>query len=176
MLRVLFQDEGRFGRINDTRRCWAPLPVRPQVGHQIVREYVYSLIAVSPRDGRMASLIMPWVDSEVMSIFLAHTAREFDGDYCILFLDGAGWHRANNLRVPPSIKLIFLPPYSPELNPVEILWEHIRENYFKNLAFDSLDEVEDVLVEALNSLDAKASMVKSMVNYNWLNTLCLTSN
>jgi transposase len=111
-----------------------------------------------------------------MSIFLAHTAKEFADDYCILFLDGAGWHRANNLRVPSSMKLIFLPPYSPELNPVETLWEHIRENYFKNLVFDSLDEAELILVKALHSLYGQADLVKSMVNYHWLNTLCLTSN
>lgn len=68
-LRVLFQDEARFGRISDTRRCWVPLPKRAAVGSQIVRQYVYSMTAVSPMDGRVASLVMPCVNAEVMTIF-----------------------------------------------------------------------------------------------------------
>ena len=70
-VRLLFQDESRFGRISDQRRCWAPLPSRPVVGHQVIREYVYVMTAVSPKDGRLSSLVMPWLDSEVMSIFLS---------------------------------------------------------------------------------------------------------
>ena len=175
-MRVLFQDEGRFGRISDLRRCWGPLPHRPEVGQQIVREFVYTLGAVSPGDGMLSSLIMPWVDADIMSIFLAHTANEFADDFCILFLDRAGWHIAGNLRVPPSIKLLFLPPHSPELNPIEHLWDHIRENYFRNRVFDSLDQVENTLVDALQALYASPDIVRSMTNFDWLNTLCLQYN
>ena len=89
-IRLLFQDEGRFGRISDLRRCWAPLPSRPVAGHQVIREYVYAMTAVSPQDGRLTSLIMPWVDAETMSIVLAHTEQTFAGDFCLMLLDGAG--------------------------------------------------------------------------------------
>lgn len=120
-VRLLFQDEARFGRISDQRRCWAPLPLRPIIGHQIVRQFVYGLAAVSPLDGELCSLVLPWVDTEAMSLFLAHTAARFPHQYCLLLLDGAGWHRALALRVPPNMQLLPLPPYSPELNPVEHL-------------------------------------------------------
>ena len=175
-VRVLFQDEARFGRISDQRRCWAPLPRRPEVGQQVIREFIYSLAAVSPCDGGLASLIMPTVDTEIMSLFLAHTARIFQGDYCLMFLDGAGWHHAQELRVPPSIRLLPLPPYSPELNPVEGIWDHLRENHFANRVMTSLEEVEELLCQALHQLILQPDSVCSMTNYPWLNTICLTSN
>jgi len=91
---VLFQDEGRFGCISDARSCWAPLPLRPSVSSQLVREYVYAYVAVSPTDGQMSSMILPWVDARLMSIFLAQTVAQFSNEYCVMFLDGVGWHKA----------------------------------------------------------------------------------
>jgi len=174
-VRLLFQDEGRFGRISDHRRCWAPLPSRPVVGHQVVREYVYVMSAVSPKDGRLVSLVMPWVDSEVMSIFLSHTAQEFSGDLCVLIFDGAGWHRANALRVPKNMVLIPLPPYSPELNPVEHIWDYLRDA-LGNKILHSLDDVIDFLCATITPLFQQPEMVRSMTCFDWINTLCLTSN
>ena len=109
-MRLLFQDEGRFGRISDRRRCWVPLPLRATVGHQVIREYVYALTAVSPADGQVTSLVMPWVDTDTMSVFLRHTARRFRGEVCVMMLDSAGWHRANALAIPDRLRLIPLPP------------------------------------------------------------------
>ena len=173
---MLFQDEGRFGRINDTRRCWVPLPKRAVVGQQIVRQYIYSLAAVSPADGRVASLIMPWVDADTMSIFLAHTQQQFPQDECLMILDGAGWHKAHDLRIPPAMHLLFLPPYSPELNPTEHLWEHIRENFFGNEVFHSLDDVEERLCQAFRYLDNHTETVRTMTSFDWFNALCMTAN
>ncbi len=66
----MFQDEGRFGRISDPRRCWAPTGLRPDVPGQVIREYTYAFAAVSPHDGTLDSLILPEVNTEMMSIFL----------------------------------------------------------------------------------------------------------
>lgn len=172
-MRVLFQDEGRFGRISDQRRCWAPLPARPLVGHQVIREYIYSVTAVSPFEGRIFSLVLPWVDAEGMSVFLKQMAQEFEGEFCVIILDGAGWHRANELRIPKTIKLIPLPPYSPELNPVEHVWAWLRDNVFGNAVFDTLDEVMDTLSMGLKKLYLTPSLVKSLTCFDWLNTLSL---
>jgi transposase len=168
---LLFQDEARFGCINDRRRCWAPPPCRPRVHQQIVRQFVYGLVAVSPRDGQLASLVLPWVDTQTMSLFLAHTAACFRDQHCLLLLDGAGWHRARDLRVPPTLHLLFLPPYSPELNPVEQIWKHLREHFFRNQAFDSLDLVIDRLCEGLSHLHQNPTIVQPMTCYDWLKTL-----
>ena len=146
------------------------------VGQQVIREYIYSLAAVCPADGQMASLVMPTVDAKIMSLFLRHTAEVFEGDYCLMFLDGAGWHQAHALVVPPTIRLLRLPPYSPELNPVEVLWKHLRENYLGNQAMTSLDEVEDRLCDALHELIQRPDLVRSFANFHWINTISLTAN
>jgi len=175
-VRLLFQNEGRFGRISDQRRCWAPLPSRPVVGHQIIREYIYAVTAVSPLEGKIFSLVLPWVDAEGMSIFLAHTTKAFEGEYCIMILDGAGWHTANSLRIPPSIRLLPLPPYSPELNPVEHIWAWLRDHILKNQVFETLDQVMDTLCHGLKMLSQSPNLVKSITCFDWINTLCLTLN
>ena len=108
-LRLMFQDEARFGRINDPRRCWAPKGFRPEVGMQIVREYTYAFGAVSPHDGNLDSLVLPVVTAEAMSIFLEEVARRHPEDFILMFLDGAGWHRANDLAVPGNMRLEALP-------------------------------------------------------------------
>ena len=175
-VRLLFQDEARFGRLSDRRPCWAPWPSRPTVGQQVIREYPYALAAVSPLDGRLFTLVLPWVDTEAMSLFPAQTAVDFLDEYCIMLLDGAGWHRATALRIPPMLCLISLPPYSPELNPVEHFWEHLREDYFGNRALPSLSAVTDRLCEGLRDLDQQPEQTKPVTYFDWIETLSLTLN
>ena len=166
--RLMFQDEARFGRINDPRRCWAPKGVRPEVGLQIVREYTYAFGAVSPHDGMLDSLVLPVVTAEAMSIFLEEVARRHPEDFILMFLDGAGWHRANDLAVPGNMRLETLPPYSPQLNPVEHIWDEIREKWFANEVFNSLDAVEDRLVEALVALENNQELVAATTGFDWI--------
>jgi len=175
-VKILFQDEARFGRLSDQRRCWAPMGTRPTVGRQVIREFIYAIAAVCPQTGEIPSLIMPWVDTEIMSVFLAHTALELKGAHCLMFLDRASWHIAKDLRVPKNITLLSLPPYSPELNPAEHIWDHLRENYFGNEVFDSLDSVENTLCSGLNALGKNNKLVSSLTYFDWLKTLSLTSN
>jgi len=132
------------------------------------------MAAVSPKDGRLASLVMPWVDSKVMSVFLSHTAHEFPDDLCVMLFDGAGWHRAHDLRVPENMVLIPLLPYSPELNPVEHIWDYLRDA-FGNKTFNSLNEVMDLLCATIKTLFHHPEMVHSMTCFDWINTLCLMS-
>lgn len=168
---LLFQDEARFGRIHEgQRRCWAPFPHRPHAARQVVRQYVYAVAAVSPLDGRLCSLLLPWMDAKTMTLFLRVTARTFAAEHCVMFLDQAGWHTAATLRVPRSITLCKLPARSPELNPVENLWKHIREHYFGQTVIHSLAEVEARLCKALRALDEQPEVVKSLCAYNWIQT------
>ena len=83
-------------------------------------------------------------------------------------LDGAGWHRARDLRIPENMRLLPLPPYSPELNPVEHLWEEIREKWFPNLVFDTLTGVADRLVEALAALENNPHRVAQITGFDWI--------
>ncbi len=166
----MFQDEGRFGRISLPRRCWAPSGLRPLCGTQIIREYIYVYSAISPFDGVIDSLIAPYANTEIMAIFLQQVAERFDDDYIIMFMDKASWHTAGKLKIPDNMKLLFLPPYSPQLNPVEHLWKEVREKYFSNVVFDSIDSVENRLMEALIFMNQSPEIVKSFSAFNWIIT------
>src|SRR5208337_1838505 len=167
-LRLMLQDEGRFGRISTPQRCWAPRGIRPYVPSQIVREYTYAYVPVSPHDGTMDSLILPQVSEQAMSIFLREVSNRHPDEFILMVMDGAGWHKAKALTVPANMALIFLPPYSPQLNPVEHLWDHIREDGFRNKAFNSIEAVEDQLMQSLEALEKDPSLVASMTGFPWI--------
>jgi transposase len=171
----MFQDEGRFGRINDPRRCWAPKGIRPDVPVQIVREYTYAFAAVSPHDGTLDSLILPETNAKAMSIFLAEVSARHKDEFIIMVMDQAGWHRSHELIVPENIRLIWQPPYSPQCNPVENLWDEIREKWFPNLVFQSLEAVEDTLVEALITLENDKNRTQSITGFDWIISISLNA-
>ena len=172
----MFQDEGRFGRISDPRRCWAPGGVRPDVPKQVVREYTYAFAAVSPHDGTLDSLILPEVNTEMMSLFLEEVSIRHSEEFIMMFMDQAGWHRARDLQIPENMKLLWLPAYSPQCNPVEHLWEEIREKWFENKVFDSLDSVEDTLVSALAILEKDKKKVLGLTGFEWIVHICMNAN
>ena len=137
-LRVMFQDEARFGRINDPKRCWSPKRTRPTVGKQIIREYTYAYGAVSPRDGAADFLILPVMTAVAMKVFLDELARRHDGQYILMIYDGAPCHSPGALNIPDTMTVRTLPPYSPQLNPVENIWDDMREKFFANIVFESI--------------------------------------
>ena len=167
-LRIMFEDEARFGRISDPRCCWAPKGTRPAVPLQLVREYTYAYAAVSPLDGVLESLILPDVDTDSMSLFLSTVSERHPDEAILMCMDQAGWHKAKALVVPPNIRLLNLPPYSPELNPVEHLWEEIREKWFPNLVFKSITGVEDTLMDALATLEHDPERVARLTGFEWI--------
>lgn len=89
-------------------------------------------------------------------------------DNIVMVVDGAGWHRKKDFKLPANLRLLFLPPYSPELNPQEHLWDELREKYFYNHAFDSLDVLEDQLVTGLKHLETRPDNVKSITAWDWI--------
>ena len=167
----MFQDEGRFGLLGTPRRCWAPRSIRPVVGARLQRKYLYAFAAVSPHDGVLDSLILPWVNAETMSLFLATVAERHDDEFIVMVMDQAGWHIAGNLQVPSNMRLVLLPPYSPELNPAEHLWEALREDWFANTVFHDLDAVEDALEGGLIDLESNPQRVQAMTGFNWITSI-----
>src|SRR5262249_15458280 len=106
---------------------------------QIVRESVYVFAAVAPAEGKMTALVLPTANTAMMQVFLEHVSQTFAAYFVVMQMDRAGWHEAKTLVVPENIRLIPQPAYSPELNPVEHLWEELREKQFPNLALTALD-------------------------------------
>lgn len=167
-VRVLFQDEARFGRMSDPRRCWAPWPVRPQVGLALVREYTYAYAAVSPADGRIDWMLTAKADTVNMNAFLIHVRRRHPGEFLVMVFDGAPAHRSGNLRIPEDMALVRLPPYSPELNPAEMVWDHLREKWFTNRVFASLGAAIGQAATGLKALENDTGCLRSMTKRDWL--------
>src|SRR4051812_36677971 len=175
-VRLLFEDQASFGRISDPRRCWAPAGVRPEVSVQMVREYEYAFAAVSPQDGTLDTLVWPAVNTEAMSIFFAEVSQRHANEFLIVVLDGAGWHRAKWLQVPAHMRLVFLPAWSPQLNPVEHVWDEVREKWFSNRVFASLAAVDEQLVKALLVLETDPLRVASLTGFPWITDIPLNAN
>jgi hypothetical protein len=94
---------------------------------------------------------MPNVDTDCMNVFLEELSGEIKEDF-ILIMDGAGWHKSKDLIVPKNIQIVLLPPYCPELNPVERLWKFIKDNTIKNKVFETLKSLEENVCEFVKNL------------------------
>ena len=160
----MFADEARFGRMNRPRPCWAAAGIRPKVAAQLIREYIYLYGAVCPKDGTCVYLIMPTSDTACFQAFLDVLSRKFARHDILLVVDGAPNHHSGHLIVPDNIRLLFLPPYAPELNPKENLWDEIREKIFKNYALKSMDAVRHKLKEAILYIERNPQVVKSITS------------
>ena len=167
-LRIMFGDEARFGRMNRPRPCWAPVGIRPEVACQLIREYVYLYGAVTPKDGTCIFLILPAPDTECFQIFLETLAKKYYKELILLFVDGAGNHRSDELEIPANIIMHLLPPYSPELNPQENIWDEIREKIFKNYALKSMSDVNAKLDEASFYIERSRTLVKSIASFPYI--------
>ena len=167
-LRIMFADEARFGRINRPRPCWAPIGTRPEVAAQLIREYIYLYGAVSPKNGCCVYLIMPTSNTACFQAFLQALARKFARQDILLVLDGAPNHRCGDLAVPANIPLLYLPPYSPELNPKENLWDEIREKIFKNYALKSIRAVHAKLKQAILYIERNPKLVQSITSFPYI--------
>lgn len=168
ILRLRFQDEARFGRINDPRQCWAQKGIRPVTPKQIIREYTYLYGAFCPEDGSMDSLILPHMDSFCMNLFLREVAIRHTGELILMVTDGAPCHKGQELIVPDNMRLLFLPPYCPQLNPSENMWDEMREKFFGNVSFVSMDHLEEHLVTASAHYEKSPHIVKSISDWEWM--------
>lgn len=167
-LRIMFQDEARFGRLPVIRSAWAPRGVRPTVEAAVERQFKYVYGAVSPIEGELDWAVMNSMKTENMSEFLDQVACAHPDDYILMVLDGASSHKSKELRIPEHMQLLGLPPYSPELNPVESLWDHARERACANTFFDRLEDVVEAVADSLEKLSKCAYRVASMFCWPWI--------
>lgn len=159
---VFFEDEARFGRISREMACWVDKHTVPSVARQMIREYIYAYAALAPQTGDCFSIISPYCNTEAMNFFLQELAKQYTSYRIILILDKAGWHISQALKLPHNIQLLHLTPYSPEQNPVELLWRETRKQYFHNQIFASLDDVEAQLVKALGMYHQQPEQIKQI--------------
>lgn len=167
-LRVMFQDEARFGRISNLHSSWCPRPERPVCQVMLSQQYVYAYGAVSITDGKFESLILSGCNTEIMQIFLEEISSRHKDEKILMIMDGAGWHKSKRLTIPQNIMIQILPPYSPELNPTENIWEEIREKGFYNRFFPDLDSLEEHLLSELQRLENSPEITHSIVSWPWI--------
>lgn len=141
----------------------------------LTHQYTYAYGAVDVCTGELDSLILPHVDTQCMQLFLNEVSARHPDERIVMVIHGAGWHRSDGLKAPANICLLKLPPCAPELNPIEHVWDELREKFFHNRVFKSLDALEDHLALALKTLEDDPNTVVSIVSWPWIMGAFLTS-
>ena len=132
-------------------------------------EWTYLYGSVAPASGRRHGCRLPEANTEVMNLYLANFSKHLSGkEQALMVLDRAGWHRSKGLVIPANVTLLLLPPYSPELNPSELLWQNGRRNYLSNRSYDGIDELEPAVdrMWLLQTNDSESLI--SLCGFNWI--------
>lgn len=163
-----FADEARIGQKNSLTRVWGQTGSRPAAPKDLGFTSAYVFGAVCPAEGKTAALIMPICNTFAMNHHLEEISSQVAADgHAVVILDGAGWHRSQGLVVPGNITLLRLPPYSPELNPVERIWRYLRSHWLANSVFRSLVEIMDACEAAWSRFTADPGLIRSLCAIAW---------
>ena len=165
---LMFQDEARFGRMVRLRRCWSPAPLRPVVQNGYQRQYTYVYGAVNPQDGVFDWMLAPHMNTDTMDLFLSRVSLAHPDWFILMVVDGASSHVSKALSVPENIRLLPLPPYSPELNPCENVWDLLRERLFPNRVYNCMEEVVLQLKEGIPKFAENSERLKSLTGRTWI--------
>ncbi|KAG5725408.1 hypothetical protein E4T56_gene8842 [Termitomyces sp. T112] len=151
--KIWFQDEARIGQKNKITRRWARRGTRPSAPKDQRTKSAYIFGAICPEQGKAAGLVLPFCNTETMSLHLAEISLAVTpGAHAVVLMDQAGWHMTGKLVVPGNISIVALPAKCPELNPVENIWQFMRDNWISNRVFTSYDNIVDHCCEAWNKL------------------------
>ena len=131
-------------------------------------DYLWVIGAVCPETGQAEALLSPRLNTDVINIFLEQFSRTLATDeHAVMIWDGAGFHRAGHLKTPENITLIELPPYSPELNPIENLWHFLKSHHWSNRAYDTYDELLEAAEQAWRTVCLLPNLMKTVCNANY---------
>jgi len=168
MVDIWFQDEARVGQQGRTTRIWATKGTRPRAFKQLQFTNTYIFGAVCPSKNLSAALIMPYVGTVSMEKHLEEISKKVaPGRYAIVIIDQASWHMTKDLKIPKNISLLPLPPYSPELNPCEQIWQFLRDRYLSNRCFNGYDDIVDACTYAWNQFISLPDKIKTMCSRSW---------
>ena len=171
-VKLMFEDEAGFGRISSPSNCWVPPKTRPVVPSQRVREYKTVYGAVSPIDGDSFFMVLDKSNTENMSLFMTELSKKYPNDLILLVMDRASWHKAHALKSHTNIWRFFIPPRTPEMNPIEIVWREIRKLGFKNKAFSSIDEVVLKFYEVVEQHMSNEA-IRNLTLWSWVEEVYL---
>jgi DDE superfamily endonuclease len=167
-LEVWFQDEARVGQQGTLTRVWARRGTRPRAPRDRRYAWAYLFGAICPERATGAALVLPYANAAAMRLHLEEIShRVAPGAHAILVLDGAGWHGAADLLVPNNLTLLPLPPRSPELNPVENVWQYLRQNHLSLRVWPDYDAIVETCCRAWNALMSMPDRVVSITGREW---------
>jgi transposase len=168
-IRLFFQDEARIGQKGRTCHVWWTRGERPPGLADKRFTFAYIFAAVEPGTDNGFALVMPYVNTEAMQEFLDRFAATIGPDeHAVMVLDQAGWHGSRALAVPANVTLVPLPPYSPELNPVERVWLYLKERFLSHRLLAGYDAIADAACTAWNRLAAETGRITSLSSYPWI--------
>jgi len=170
-VRLMFQDEARFGRMVRPKRCWAPPGLRPMMPNGYERQFVTVYGAVSPLQGELDWRLCREMNTARMGGFLAQVSHAHPSEFIVMVLDGASSHKAKGLVVPGNVRLLALPPYAPELNPQEHVCDEVREKEFPNRVFSDMEAVVAQLAQGLPRLASDPQRLRSLTAWPWIVSL-----
>ena len=162
----------RYGLISNFRRSWSKVGERTVIDHQQSFDNRYLFSAVSPLSGESFHLLgIDGFDSEAAYVFLTELKKQHLSQTVIVVWDNAPCHRPRVHREIPGLIVLFLPPYSPELNPTERFFEELRKAT-ANQIFKTIAEQEVVIEERLRTLAADTAGMKQLLGYEWILKQC----
>jgi len=165
---VWFQDEARFGQQGTLTRQWALAGTRPTAWRQTQYEYLYVFGAACPQTGQTVGLLAPYLNTDTVNAFFEQFENEVDPNVHVFMIwDRAGFHMSKKVKVPKNVTIIPLPPYSPQLNPIEKLWQYLRHHHWSNRVYDGYDHLRQAANEAWHK---QAVSVKNIKNWSRLLT------
>lgn len=162
---TFFFDESRFGTHSKIGHGWFRKGERQSVKVKLGFENFYIYSAIDTSSGDNFSLKLPYVNTLCLNIFLDEMSQELGEKEAVIFMDGAGWHKSKDLIVPKNITIKYLPPYSPELNPVERIWLYIKQNTIKNKIYENIALLENVVCDFIKNLQNE--QIRNICNYNY---------
>jgi hypothetical protein len=168
-IEIWFQDEARVGQKGGHAYIWAEVGSRPLMVRDNRHDSAHLFGAMCPLRGVGAAIIMPSANAEAMNEHLKEISTQVaPGAHAVLVLDGAGWHQTGGkLNVPDNISLLFLPPYAPELNPMENVWEFLRANKLCALVWDTYDAIIGACRDAWDFLVRDPNRIRSIGTRDW---------
>lgn len=169
---IWVQDEARFGQQNTTTRLWAETGSRPLAVKQQQFEYAYLFGSVCVTNGRSEAMVMPYANKDIMYLHLQQISRNTEGDrHAVVIMDGAGWHTDDRANDFDNMSIIKLPPYSPELNPIEQVWSWLRQHHLANRCFTGYESIVNAICDAWNDFVSNSDRVIKMCTRDWMNMI-----
>lgn len=169
---VWFQDEARFGQQNTTSRVWAEKGSRPRVVKQQQFESTHIFGAVCPATGQTEAIIAPCLNKDVMRQHLQLISDATPaGRYAVVIVDRASWHMGDIDFDFKNLSIIPLPPYSPELNPIEQVWQWMRDRELSNRTFSGYNDIVEQVSRAWNVFRSEVKRVKNLCFRDWTNLI-----